>query len=86
MKLILFSLLSLFTLPVMGATGMNLDSLLSLLIYLVIIGLVFYAVWWFLGYVGIPEPFNKIIRAIVGLIALLIVVNLLLSLVGKPIF
>lgn len=86
MKLPLFTLLSLFTMPVVAATGVGLDSMLSLLIYLVIIGLVFYAIWWFLGYVGIPEPFNKIIRAIVGLVALIIVINLLLGLVGRPMF
>ncbi len=61
-------------------------GLFSMLIYLVIVGLIFYVCWWFLGYVGVPEPFNKVIRVILGLIALIIVVNLLLSLIGHPIY
>ena len=61
-------------------------ALLNLVIYIVILGLVFYAIWWFLGYIGLPEPFNKILRVLVGLFALIIVINLLLGLVGTPLF
>ena len=67
---------------ILAAISMN--SLISVLIYLVIIGLVFYAVWWFIGYVGLPAPFDKIIRVIVGLVALVVVVGLLLDLAGTP--
>lgn len=69
-----------------AATNIGMDNLLSFVIYLVIIGLVFWCIWWFLGYVGVPEPFNKVIRVVIGLVALIIVVNLLLGLVGTPIF
>lgn len=65
---------------------MDATSLLHFVVYLVIIGLVFYCVWWFLGYAGIPEPFNKVIRVVIGLVALVIVVNLLLGLTGTPLF
>lgn len=57
-------------------------GLIGLLIELVIIGLVFYLIWWFVGYVGVPEPFNKVIRVIIGLIALIVLLNLILGLGG----
>jgi len=57
-----------------------------LIVYIVIVGLIFWCIWWFLGYVGIPEPFNKVIRVILGLVALVIVINLLLGMVGSPMF
>lgn len=63
---------------------MDLNTLLSFVIYLVIVGLIFWCVWWFVGYVGVPEPFNKVIRVVLGLFALIIVVSLLLGLVGHP--
>jgi len=66
--------------------ALSLSGLLSLVIYLVIIGLIFFCIWWFLGYVGVPEPFNRVIRVIIGLVALIIVVNLLLGLTGHPFF
>lgn len=64
---------------------MDVNNLVSIVIYLVVISLIFYAIWWFIGYVGVPEPFNKVIRVIVGLVALIIVINLLLGLAGHPI-
>lgn len=61
-------------------------ALLTLLVYLVIGGLVFYLIWWFIGFVGLPEPFNKVARVVVGLAALIFLINLLLGLVGTPLF
>jgi hypothetical protein len=62
------------------------QALLSLLITLVIGGLIFWLIWWFLGYVGIPEPFNKVARVLVGLFALIFLINILLSFTGHPLF
>lgn len=56
--------------------------MLALLIQLVILGLIFWAIWWFIGYVGIPEPFNKVLRVIIGLVALLYVISILLNISG----
>ena len=72
--------------PLALAAGMDTGNFLNTIIYLVIVALVFWVIWWFLGYVGVPEPFNKVIRVLLGLAALLVVVNVLLSLIGKPIF
>lgn len=74
------ALLSILAFPVMAATGQfNVDSLVHALIYVVIIGLIFFVVWWFIGYVGIPEPFNKVVRVIIGLVALIVLVTFLLK-------
>lgn len=71
---------SAFAAPIDGS------GLLNLLVYLVIVGLIFWVIWWFLGYVGVPEPFNKVIRVVMGLIALIIVINILLGMIGSPLF
>jgi hypothetical protein len=60
--------------------------LLSLLVSLVIGGLILWLFWWFIGYIGLPEPFNKVAHVIIGLVALIWMVNLLLSLGGAPLF
>jgi hypothetical protein len=73
------ALLSIIAFPVMAATGQfTMDSLLQSLIYVVIVGAIFWLVWWFIGYVGVPEPFNKVLRIVVGLIALVIMIQFLL--------
>mgnify|MGYP001559600035 CR=1 FL=1 len=56
-------------------------SLVTLVIYLIIIGLIFYVIWWALGQVPLPEPFGTIARVLVVLIAVLICVTLLLQMV-----
>lgn len=68
------------------AASITASGLLAVVVYLVIVGLIWWAVWWFLDYVAAPEPVNKILRVLVALAALLIVVNLLLGLVGAPLF
>ena len=72
------ALLGIIAFPVMAATGLNVDSLLQGLIYIVIIGVIFWLIWWFIGYVGIPEPFNKVLRVVIGLVALIVLIQFLL--------
>lgn len=59
-------------------------TLLSLVVTLVIIGLIFWLVIWFVDYAGVPDPFNKVIKVIVGLAVLVYLVNVLLGLNGHP--
>ena len=58
---------------------MSPEGLLWLVVKIVVIGLVFWCVWWFIGYCALEEPFNKVARVIVGLVALVVIVSLLLS-------
>ena len=62
------------------------SALISVLIYLVILGLIFYVVWWGLGTIGIPEPFNKVIRVILVLVVVIVLINLLMGLGGHSLF
>ncbi len=60
------------------------SGLLGLLVTLVIVGLIFYLIWWFLGVVGLPEPFNKVAQVILGLCAILFLIDLLMRVGGHP--
>lgn len=82
--LAMFSLL--LALPALAApVTISLNGLLTMVVYVVIVGLIFYCIWWFIGYVAPPEPFNKVIRVIVGLVALVVIIGLLFSLLGHPV-
>ncbi len=63
--------------------AINGSIILYALIYLVIAALIFYVVIWYLDWVGVPAPFNKIIKALVGLVVIIFLINLLLSFIGK---
>ena len=60
------------------------STLLTLLVTLVIAGLIFWLIWWFIDYIGLPEPFSKVARVIVGLAALIFLIDLLMGLNGHP--
>lgn len=62
------------------------SALVTLLIWLVVAGLICWLLWWLIGYVGVPEPFNKVARVIIALVAVIFLINILLTLVGHPMF
>jgi len=51
--------------------------LLILLISLVIWGLIFYIIWWGLGQIALPEPFNKVITVILVLAVIIVIIGVL---------
>lgn len=61
------------------------SSLISFLVWIIVVGIIFYLLWWLLAQVGLPEPFNKVARIVLAVVAVLVLINLLLGLVGTPI-
>jgi heme A synthase len=66
---------------------LSLQGLVSVVIYLVVAGLVFWLLWWLVNYIAPPEPFRKVANVILAILAVLVVIGILMSLVGgTPIF
>ena len=63
---------------------MDASVLVHLLVWIIIVGCIFGLLWWLIGYVGLPEPFNKVARIGVAVVAVLLLINLLLGFVGTP--
>lgn len=64
-----------------------LQGLLSVVITLIVAGLIMWLLIWLIEYCGIPEPFNKIAKVVVAIVAVLVVIGALMSLVGgQPLF
>ena len=61
-------------------------TLIGILFYLVIWGLVLYVLWWGIGRVGLPEPFGKIATVVLVFLTVIVLLNLLFALGGRPIF
>lgn len=60
------------------------SQLLNVVVWVIVAGLVFFLVNWLIDYVALAEPFNKIAKVIVAVVAVIILINALLMLVGKP--
>ncbi len=65
----------------------SISAAVTVVIYLVVAGLVFWLLCWLVNYVAPPEPFRKIANVVLAILAVLVVISILLSLVGgRPIF
>jgi hypothetical protein len=59
-------------------------NLVDFLVYLIIWGLVLYLLWWGLGRIAPPEPFNKVATVILVVITIAVIVGPLLGYVNVP--
>lgn len=53
--------------------------MIALILTLVIYALIFYVLFWGLGYIGIPEPFNKVIKVLIVICIVIVIIGLLTS-------
>lgn len=60
------------------------EALLSMVVWIVVAGLVFWLLWWLVEYIGLPEPFHKVVKVILALVAVIFLINVLLSFTGHP--
>jgi hypothetical protein len=57
-------------------------SLITLIIYLLILGIVLWLVYYVVDAIPLPEPINKIVKLAVVVLACLVIIVLLLQMVG----
>jgi hypothetical protein len=69
--------------PLLGAVVVTSDGG-SLLINILIVALIFALAFWVIGKMAVPEPINLIFRVIVGIVALIWLLNLFGALGGSP--
>lgn len=67
-----------------GKTMIGIESVVHLVIYLVVAGLIFWLLYWLLNFVNPPEPFKKVAVVILAILMVLVLINALLGLVGRP--
>jgi len=67
---------------IMAAISAN--SLVNVVVWIIAAGLIFWLLTWLIDYVGLPEPFSKIAKVIVAVIAVLMLINAIMSLAGNP--
>lgn len=77
MKLTLFSIMMLV--PSLAIAAPSIEGVFIAFIWLVVIGLMCYLLWWFVGFIGLPEPFAKVARVLVGLVAVIFLFYFLLA-------
>ena len=84
MKYALALVLALVAAPAFAVVNLSIESLVEVVIYLLVVGGIFWLLLWLIGYIGIPEPFAKVAKIIIMVVGVLILINLLLGFVGHP--
>lgn len=60
--------------------------LINAIVYLAIVGVIFYVLWWMIDKFAVPEPMNKVIRVLLALVCGVIVIGILLDLLpARPV-
>jgi len=86
MKALLAIILMLVSpLALAAPVAVSLSGLVNLVVYLLILAGIVWLLLFIIGKVGPPEPFNKILPAIVYVVAALILIAMLLDLAGSPV-
>lgn len=60
---------------------MDEKSLVRIVLRVLIIGIVVGLLWWLIDYCGVPEPFRKVAKVIIAIVAVVFLVNMLLTVV-----
>ena len=60
------------------------STLVSLVIYILVLGLVAWLLLYIIDFVPVPEPFNRVAKIVIMIVCVLILILLLLSLVEGP--
>jgi len=60
------------------------QAVINSLVWLIIVGLIFWLLFWLIGYVGLPEPFNKVAKVVLAVAAVIFLIGFLMNLAGHP--
>lgn len=60
------------------------SPLVHLIIYLLVIGAVFYILYWAIQQVPLPAPFAVVAKVLLAIVAVLILLDVLLPMAGSP--
>ena len=60
------------------------ESIVALLITVIVLGLVFYLLYWVVGQIPLPAPFHTVAVVLLGLLAVVVLLGLLFGGIGVP--
>ncbi len=62
----------------------SIETVVTVIVYLIVCGAIFWLLNWLIDYCGIPDPFRKFAKIFLACAAVLVLISLLLSFIGHP--
>lgn len=69
--------------PMLAA--ISIQQLVGVIFGIIIVGLIFWLLWWLVDYCALPAPFNKIAKVLLAVCGVFLLIGLLMQLLGHPI-
>ena len=60
------------------------DAVVQAVIWIIVAGVIFWLCNWLISYVGIGEPFSKVAKVVIAVVAVVFLINALLTIAGRP--
>lgn len=60
------------------------EPIISLLVTVIVLGVVFYLLYWLIGQVPMPTPFRTVALVVLALMAVLVLLGILFGGIGVP--
>jgi len=66
----------------LASVSFSSDQIINAVVWLVVAGIIFWLCTWLIDYCKVPEPFNRVAKVLVALVAVVILIKVLLSFTG----
>lgn len=70
--------------PLTVLLAITASPLINAFIWIIVVGLIAYLLWWLIGYVALPAPFDKVARVLLAVVFVIVLINFLLQILGNP--
>ena len=64
--------------------AVNESEITNAIVWVCVMGLVIWLLYWLIGKLAIPEPFNKIAYAVLAIVSVILCIKILFRFVGNP--
>ncbi len=61
------------------------SDVVNFFVWVVVAGLILFLLNWLIDYVKVAEPFNRVLKVVLAVFAVLVIINALLALTGNPV-
>ena len=69
---------------ILAASNLSESNITNAIIWVCVMGLVIWLLYWLIGKLAIPEPFNKIAYAVLAIVSVVLCIKILFKFVGNP--
>jgi SNF family Na+-dependent transporter len=60
------------------------NDIVRAIVWVVVAGVVFWLLTWLIDYAGLKEPFNRVAKIMLAILAVVFLINIIMMVMGRP--